>query len=87
MFQVYIHGLASETQLWTKLENGLGVVLTCGELSNKIHTTIQQAFEDVLSESECESFLTWFKKIGKGTGEWLRITKDKEPFPGVPPHF
>ena len=86
LFQVYIQGLG--TQLWTlnaKLDNG--VVLTRGGLRNKIRTTIQQAFEEVLSESECESFRSWFKKIGKGTGEWLRITQDNEPFPGVPPHF
>ena len=86
LIQVYIQGLG--TQLWTldaKLDNG--VVLTCGGLRNKIRTTIQQAFEEVLSESECESFRAWFKKIGKGTGEWLRITQDNEPFPGVPPHF
>ena len=34
-----------------KLDNG--VVLKCGGLRNKIRTTIQQAFEEVLSESEC----------------------------------
>ena len=86
LFQVYIQGLG--TQLWTldaKLDNG--VVLTCGGLRNKIRTTIQQAFEDVLSELECQSFRAWFKKIGKGTGEWLRINQDNEPFPGVPSHF
>ena len=48
IFKALEHNSGHWTPNWILVDNG--VVLTSGGLRNKIRTTIQQAFEDVLSE-------------------------------------
>ena len=85
-FQVYFHGLG--TQPWSfdaKRDCGqCGVPITCKWLCNKIRKTIQPSFQTILSPSNYESFKTWFTSKGSTNREWMKITEDNEPFPGVP---
>ena len=85
-FQVYLHGLGS--QLWTldaRLDNG--VPITSARLRNKIRETILPAFEDSLQATDFKTFCEWFKWRGVAKGEWIKITEDTKPFPGVTQHF
>ena len=85
-FQVYLHGLGS--QLWTldaRLDNG--VPITSARLRNKIRETILPAFEDSLQATDFKTFCEWFKRRGVANREWMKITEDTQPFPGVTQHF
>ena len=85
-FQVYLHGLGS--QLWSldaKLDNEVQITYT--RLRTKIRETILPAFKECLQPADYASFCEWFKKRGNTNKEWMKITEDTVPFPGVPPHF
>ena len=85
-FQVYLHGLGS--QLWSldaKLDNEVQITYT--RLRTKIRETILPAFKECLQPADYASFCKWFKKRGNTNKEWMKITEDTVPFPGVPPHF
>ena len=86
IFQVYFNGLG--TKLWrldAKLDNG--AALTKKAYRMKIRSTILQAFNETLSSCDFQSFSERFTKKGNNNREWIKITEDTEPFPGVPPHY
>ena len=85
-FEVYFHGFG--TQLWyldTKVDSG---VSSTGEwFRDTIGRTILPAFEECLQLNDQNSFCEWLKKRGCTNRDWMKITEDNEPFPGVPPHI
>ena len=50
----------------------------------KIRSTIQQAFDEMLSSCDYQSFSERFTKKGNNNRKWMIISVDTEPFPGVP---
>ena len=68
-----------------QLDNG--ALVSNKWLRNKIHSPIQQAFKETLSDPDYHCFSTWFSQRGNNNRKWMKITDDTEPFPGIPPHF
>ena len=64
-----------------------GVPITSARLRNKIRETILPAFVDSLQATDFKTFCEWFKGGGVANREWVKITEDTEPFPGVTQHF
>ena len=56
-------------------------------LCKKIRVPIQQAFAETLTQTAYATFKAWFDTTGAANREWMKITEDTKPFPGVPQHY
>ena len=56
-------------------------------VKQKIRVPIQQAISETLKQTAYATFKAWFDTTGAANREWMKITEDTKPFPGVPPHY
>ena len=56
-------------------------------VKQKIRVPIQQAISETLKQTAYATFKAWFDTTGAANREWMKITEDTKPFPGVPQHY